>query len=161
MVSASFPHSGISYSPPTTENYRSEIIKANGLNPLLRLLQSSDPGSIFAAASCVWNLTDRPANGSLVVEAGFLQPLVNLLAFKDSGTIQFYAAGALCKLAANTENNRRAIVEAGAVQSIKQLVVESSVGVQIEMTGCIRNLSSSGMHSPFICLFLSYPPQLD
>ena len=158
MASASFPHPGISCSPPTTENYQLEIVKANGLNPLLRLLQSSGLNSISPAVSCVWNLTDQPTNGSLVIEAGFLRPLVNLLAFKDSGTVQFYAAGALCKLAANTEKNRRAIVDAGAVQSIKELVVGASVGIQIEMTGCIRNLSSSGMHSPFNCLLYSHPP---
>ena len=152
------PHPVISCSRPTADNRQLELIKANGLNPLLRLLQSPDPGSIFAAASCVWNLTDKPTNGPLVIKAGFLQPLVNLLAFKDNRTAQFYAAGALCRLATNAENSRRAIVDAGTVQSIKELVVEASVGIQIEMTGCIRNLSSSGMHSPFNCLFESHRP---
>ena len=147
MVSASFPHSGISYSPPTTENYRSEIIKANGLNPLLRLLQSPDPGSIFAAVSCVCYLTLQPPDNSPIIEAGFLQPLVNLLSFKGDGDTPWYAAKTLDNLAANPKN-RWEIFNAGAVQSIKELVFESPVGVQIRMICCIERLSLSGTDLP-------------
>ena len=158
MVSACFPHPVLSCSRSTTENYQLEIVKANGLNPLLRLLQSPDHDSIYAAASCVFNLTIQPTNDSPIIEAGFLQPLVALLAFKDNEETQLRAAGALRNLAASPGMNRRAIINAGAVQSIKELVVEAPVGIQIEMTGCISNLSGSSMHSPLSCLFRSYPP---
>ena len=148
MVSTSFPHPGISCSAPTTENYRLEIFKANGLNPLLRLLQSPDPESIFSAVSCLCNLTAQPANGPLIIEIGFLRPLVNLMSFKDNEDTQWYAALTLSNLAANPEN-RREIVNAGTVQSIKKLVVEVPVSIQIPMTRCIKNLSCSGMRSSF------------
>ena len=147
MASASFPHPVISRSPSATDNHQLEIVKANGLNPLLRLLQSPDPGSISSAVSCIGYLSGRYANGSLIIEAGFLQPLVKLLAFKDSEMVQYCAAGALRNLAASIEN-RGDIVNAGTVQSIKELVLHVPVRIQIQMTYCIECLSSSGMHSP-------------
>ena len=151
-MSASFPRPGVSCSLPTTEKYRLEIVEANGLNSLLRLLQSQDPDAIFAAVSCVRNLATQPAHASPIIKAGFLQPLVALLAFKDDERTQGDAAAALRGLAAGTRKNRRAIFNAGAVQFIKELVFEVPLSIQIQMTGCIRNLSCSGMHSPFNCL---------
>ena len=148
MVSASFLRPGISCSRPTTENYQLEIVKASGLGPLLRLLQSPDHDSIYAAASCVFNLTYQPTNRSPIIGAGFLQPLVNLLALRDSEMIQLDAAKALGNLAAGTKENKRAIVNAGAVQSIKELVLESPVRAQISMMNCIGHLSLSGMDPP-------------
>ena len=104
---------------------------------------------ISVAALCVCKLTSQPANDSPIIEAGFLRPLVNLLAFKDSEKIQSRTATALCNLASSMEKNQWAIVNAGAVQSIKGLVMEMSVDIQIKMTACIERLSRSGMYSPF------------
>ena len=143
------PHPGISCSSPTTENYQLEIVKSNGLNPLLRLLQLPDPDSIFAVVSCVFNLTFQRTNDSPIIEAGFLQPLVALLAFKDNEKTQLCAIRALCKLAMRRGMNGGAVVDAGVVQSIKELVLETPVKIQIEMTHCIENLSRSGMPLPF------------
>lgn len=145
----------------TTEHYRLEIVKANGLDPLLHLLQSLDFNSVFAAVLCVCNLTLQPTNDSEIIEAGFLRPLADFLAFKDSETIQLNAVKALRNLAASTEKNRWAIVDTGAVESIKELIMEVPVNVQIEMTHCIETLSSSGMHSPFNRFFYSHPPPDD
>lgn len=135
-----------------------EIVKAGGLNPLLRLLQSPDPISISTATSCVSNLTLEPTNGTPIIEAGFLPPLVALLAFKGDEETQWNAARVLCKLAMNPGMSRWAVVNAGAVQSIKELVLEVSERIQIEMTGCIRNLSLSGMDPPFNRLLKPHPP---
>ena len=127
------------------------IIEANGLKPLLHLLQSPDLDLISAAVSCVRNVTIRSEHASPIIEAGFLQPLVNLMAFKDSEMIQRDAADALGNLAESNEKNKIAVANA-AVQSIKELIVESPPGVQVAMARCIRALSRSGMHSPFDCL---------
>ena len=147
MVSVSLPHPGVCYSSPATEKYQLEIVTANGLNPLLRLIQSPSPGSIYAAVSCVSNLAAQPANGSPIIEAGFLQPLVNILSSKDKEKSQWHAAHTLSNLATSREN-RRKIINAGVVQSIKELILESPVGVQIKMTACVENLSLSGMDPP-------------
>ena len=133
----------------TTDNYQLEIVKANGLNPLLRLLQSPHHDSIYAAASCVSNLTLQPTNHSPIIDAGFLQPLVALLAFKDNEKTQLRAAGTLRNLSTSPGINRQAVVNAGAVQSIKELILEMPMRIQIPMTRCIEDLSKSGMGPPF------------
>ena len=148
MVNVSFPRPGVFCSPPTTDYYELEIVKAGGLNPLLRLLQSSDRDSIDTAVLCVSNLAFQPTNRSPIIEAGFLQPVVKLLSFKHHENIPFNAARILRNLAASPEN-RRDIVNAGAVQLIKELVLQVPVGIQIPMTLCIANLSNSGMDPPF------------
>ena len=157
MVNVSFPRPGVFCSPPTTDYYELEIVKAGGLNPLLRLLQSSDRDSIDTAVLCVSNLSHQPTNHSRIIEAGFLQPLLKLLSSKDHETIQSCAARILRNLAASTET-RRNIVDVGAVQSIKKLVLQAPVRIQIEMTHCIKYLSKSGMHSPFNRLPQSHSP---
>ena len=158
MVSASYPRPGISCSPPTTENYKLEIVKADGLNPLLRLLQSPDRDSIYNAVSCVSNLALHPTSRSPIIEAGFLQPLVELLSFKDHENTQSRAARVLRNLAESPEN-RRDIFNAGAVQSIKKLVLQVPVRIQIQMICCIENLSLCGMDSPFHPFFDLIPPR--
>ena len=147
MVSASFPRPGIFCSPPSAGNYKLEIVKAGGLNPVLRLLRSPDHDPINIAVACVFNRTLQPTNRSLIIEAGFLEPLVNLLSFKGHENIPLRAAQILCNLAASPET-RQDIINAGAVQSIKELVSLIPVRIQIPMTRCIQNLSKSGMHPP-------------
>ena len=149
MVSPNFPQPRISCSSVTAVYDPLEIVEVDGLKPLLRLLQSPDLDLISAAVSCVCNVTLQVEHDTPIIEAGFLQPLVNLLAFKDSEMIQLHAAGALGNLAESTEKNKLAVVDAGAVQSIKELIVESTPDVQVAMARCIRGLSYSGMHLPF------------
>ncbi|KAI6133239.1 vacuolar protein 8 [Pisolithus croceorrhizus] len=95
---------------------------ADGLTPLLRLLQSTYLPLILSAAACVRNVSIHPQNESPIIESGFLQPLISLLSFKD---------------------NEEAIVKAGAVQTIKELVLEVPMNVQSEMTACIAVLALS------------------
>lgn len=47
-------------------------------------------------------------------------------------------------MAASSEKNKTAIVKAGAVQSIKELVLEVPMNVQSEMTACVAVLALSG-----------------
>ena len=130
----------ISCSSPAAENSQLEITKANNMNTILHLLQSTNYSLFSPALLLVHTLTIQPMNGSLIIEAGFLQPLINLLAFRDIGMVQLHAAEALNNLAANTEKNKLDIVNAGAVQSIKELVMEATGDVQMVMVACIRNL---------------------
>ena len=60
--------------------------------------------------------------------------------------IQLGAVNALRNLTASTEKNQWAIVNAGAVQSIKELVMAMPVKIQTRMTACIERLSRNGMH---------------
>ncbi|KAI0719121.1 vacuolar protein 8 [Cerioporus squamosus] len=125
------------------EKYQLEIVKADGLTSLLRLLQSTYLPLILSAAACVRNVSIHPQNESPIIESGFLQPLINLLSFKDNEEVQCHAISTLRNLAASSEKNKQAIVKAGAVQSIKELVLEVPMNVQSEMTACIAVLALS------------------
>jgi vacuolar protein 8 len=124
-----------------------EIVKADGLISLLRLLQSTYLPLILSSAACVRNVSIHPQNESPIIESGFLQPLINLLSFKDNEEVQCHAISTLRNLAASSEKNKTAIVKAGAVQSIKELVLEVPMNVQSEMTACVAVLALSGMFS--------------
>ncbi|KAH9927469.1 vacuolar protein 8 [Epithele typhae] len=126
-----------------TEKYQLDIVKADGLTSLLRLLQSTYLPLILSAAACVRNVSIHPQNESPIIESGFLQPLINLLSFKDNEEVQCHAISTLRNLAASSEKNKQAIVKAGAVQSIKELVLEVPMNVQSEMTACIAVLALS------------------
>lgn len=96
----------------------------------------------------------HPQNESPIIESGFLQPLITLLSFKENEEVQCHAISTLRNLAASSENNKTAIVKAGAVHSIKELVLEVPMNVQSEMTACVAVLALSGTcsfyHVPLI-----------
>jgi vacuolar protein 8 len=129
---------------PRTEKYQLEIVKTDGLTPLLRLLHSSYLPLILSAAACVRNVSIHPNNESPIIDSGFLQPLIELLSFDENEEVQCHAISTLRNLAASSERNKTAIVEAGAVERIKQLVLQAPLLVQSEMTACVAVLALSG-----------------
>jgi vacuolar protein 8 len=86
----------------------------------------------------------HPANESPIIDSGFLQPLIELLSFDENEEVQCHAISTLRNLAASSERNKGAIVEAGAVERIKDLVLQVPLAVQSEMTACVAVLALSG-----------------
>jgi vacuolar protein 8 len=125
------------------EKYQLDIVRAGGLGPLLRLLQSSYLPLILSAVACIRNISIHPLNESPIIEAGFLKPLVDLLGSTDNEEIQCHAISTLRNLAASSDRNKALVLEAGAVQKCKQLVLYVPVTVQSEMTACIAVLALS------------------
>ena len=125
------------------EKYQMEIVRANGLPPLLRLLQSSYLPLILSAVACIRNISIHAMNESPIIEAGFLKPLVDLLGSTDNEEIQCHAISTLRNLAASSDRNKALVLDAGAVQKCKQLVLEVPVTVQSEMTAAIAVLALS------------------
>ncbi|MCJ1411255.1 Vacuolar protein 8 [Ptychographa xylographoides] len=125
------------------EKYQLEIVKSRGLAPLLRLLQSSYLPLILSAVACIRNISIHPLNESPIIEAGFLKPLVELLGSTDNEEIQCHAISTLRNLAASSDRNKQLVLEAGAVQKCKQLVLEVPLSVQSEMTAAIAVLALS------------------
>ncbi|KAK9453640.1 armadillo-type protein [Dipodascopsis uninucleata] len=129
-----------------------DIVNAGGLPPLLRLLQSNSSHLILSSVACIRNISIHPDNESPIIDAGFLKPLVSLLHKNDSGNsvnsaiedeIQCHVISTLRNLAASSERNKKAIVEAGAVDKCISLVLDASTSVQSEMTACIAVLALS------------------
>ncbi|OBT77416.1 vacuolar protein 8 [Pseudogymnoascus sp. 05NY08] len=125
------------------EKYQIEIVRARGLQPLLRLLQSSYLPLILSAVACIRNISIHPLNESPIIEAGFLRPLVDLLGSTENEEIQCHAISTLRNLAASSDRNKQLVLEAGAVQKCKQLVLDVPITVQSEMTAAIAVLALS------------------
>ncbi|KAF8451796.1 armadillo-type protein [Terfezia claveryi] len=125
------------------EKYQLEIVKVKGLGPLLRLLSSSFLPLILSAVACIRNISIHPHNESPIIEAGFLRPLVDLLGSTDNEEIQCHAISTLRNLAASSDRNKQLVLEAGAVQKCKQLVLDVPLSVQSEMTAAIAVLALS------------------
>ncbi|KAI9790727.1 MAG: Vacuolar protein 8 [Peltula sp. TS41687] len=125
------------------DKYQLEIVKARGLPPLLRLLQSSYLPLILSAVACIRNISIHPLNESPIIDAGFLKPLVDLLGSTDNEEIQCHAISTLRNLAASSDRNKQLVLEAGAVQKCKQLVLQVPLSVQSEMTAAIAVLALS------------------
>ncbi|MCJ1479393.1 Vacuolar protein 8 [Lambiella insularis] len=125
------------------EKYQLEIVKSKGLAPLLRLLQSSYLPLILSAVACIRNISIHPLNESPIIDAGFLKPLVELLGSTDNEEIQCHAISTLRNLAASSDRNKQLVLEAGAVQKCKQLVLDVPLSVQSEMTAAIAVLALS------------------
>lgn len=125
------------------EKYQLDIVRANGLHPLLRLLQSSYLPLILSAVACIRNISIHPLNEAPIIEANFLKPLVDLLGSTDNEEIQCHAISTLRNLAASSDRNKALVLDAGAVQKCKQLVLDVPVTVQSEMTAAIAVLALS------------------
>lgn len=128
---------------PLIEKYQLEIVRCKGLTPLLRLLKSSFLPLILSSVACIRNISIHPANESPIIDEGFVNPLIELLSYYDNEEIQCHAISTLRNLAASSERNKRAIVEAGAVERIRMLIHQVPVSVQTEMTAAIAVLALS------------------
>ncbi|CAK4032918.1 vacuolar 8 [Lecanosticta acicola] len=125
------------------EKYQLEIVRAGGLPPLLGLLQSSYLPLILSAVACIRNISIHPMNESPIIDAGFLRPLVELLGSTDNEEIQCHAISTLRNLAASSDKNKQLVLQAGAVQKCKELVLDVPLSVQSEMTAAIAVLALS------------------
>lgn len=132
------------------ERYQLEIVRARGLPSLLRLLQSSYLPLILSAVACIRNISIHPSNESPIIDAGFLRPLVDLLGSKENEEIQCHAISTLRNLAASSDRNKQLVLEAGAVQKCKQLVLNVPLSVQSEMTAAIAVLALSDELKPHL-----------
>ncbi|KAI9493194.1 putative VAC8-vacuolar membrane protein required for the cytoplasm-to-vacuole targeting [Zychaea mexicana] len=125
------------------EKYQLEIVRCKGLTPLLRLLKSSFLPLILSSVACIRNISIHPANESPIIDEGFVNPLIELLSYDDNEEIQCHAISTLRNLAASSERNKKAIVEAGAVERIRILINQVPPSVQTEMTAAIAVLALS------------------
>ncbi|GAB7354180.1 hypothetical protein MBLNU459_g4733t1 [Dothideomycetes sp. NU459] len=132
------------------EKYQLEIVRNNGLRPLLKLLQSTYLPLILSAVACIRNISIHPMNESPIIDAGFLKPLVELLGSTENEEIQCHAISTLRNLAASSDRNKQLVLEAGAVQKCKELVLNVPVNVQSEMTAAIAVLALSDELKPHL-----------
>ncbi|AET37586.1 protein anchor VAC8 Ecym_1353 [Eremothecium cymbalariae DBVPG len=121
--------------------YQLEIVRAGGLGHLVKLIQCSSMPLVLASVACIRNISIHPLNEGLIVDAGFLKPLVKLLDYTDNEEIQCHAVSTLRNLAASSEKNRQEFFESGAVEKCKQLALISPICVQSEISACFAILA--------------------
>lgn len=122
-------------------SYQLEIVRAGGLPHLVKLIKSDSIPLILASVACIRNISIHPLNEGLIVDAGFLKPLVKLLDYKDSEEIQCHAVSTLRNLAASSEKNRKEFFESGAIEKCKELALNSPISVQSEISACFAILA--------------------
>lgn len=121
--------------------YQVEVVKAGGLPHLVQLLTSNHQPLVLAAVACIRNISIHPQNEALIIDAGFLKPLVDLLDYSDLEEIQCHAVSTLRNLAASSERNRLALLAAGAIDKCKDLVLNVPLSVQLEILACFAILA--------------------
>lgn len=121
--------------------YQVDIVRAGGLPHLVQLLTCNHQPLVLAAVACIRNISIHPLNEALIIEAGFLKPLVALLDYNDLEEIQCHAISTLRNLAASSERNRLALLNAGAVEKCKELVLKVPLSVQSEISACFAILA--------------------
>ncbi|CAH2354712.1 vacuolar protein 8 [[Candida] railenensis] len=121
--------------------YQVEIVRSGGLPHLVQLLTCNHQPLVLAAVACIRNISIHPQNEALIIDAGFLKPLVGLLDYNDSEEIQCHAVSTLRNLAASSERNREALLAAGAVDKCKDLVLHVPLTVQSEISACFAILA--------------------
>lgn len=125
------------------ERYQLEIVEADGLRHLLHLCSRPTLRMSISSVACMCNVSNHFPNDTPIIESGFLQPLINILSFKDNEEAQLHrdAISTLRNLAANSKRSKIAIVKARMVHSIKKLVSDVSMDVQSAMTACVAVLA--------------------
>lgn len=122
-------------------SYQLEIVRAGGLPILVQLLQSQHEPLVLAAVACIRNISIHPLNEALIIDAGFLKPLVDLVDYPNNTEIQCHAVSSLRNLAASSERNRMSLVQAGAVTKLKDMALASQQNVQSEISACFAILA--------------------
>ncbi|KAK2616654.1 Vacuolar protein 8 [Conoideocrella luteorostrata] len=132
------------------EKYQLDIVRANGLQPLLRLLKSEYMPLREAAVACMRNISIHPMNESPIIEADFLNPLVELLGFIQEKAILCHTVSTLRNLAASSDQNKYLVFKADAAQKCKDMVLNVTFPnladvheLQSEITAAIAVLALS------------------
>ena len=125
------------------DKYQLEIVRANGLSPLYRLIGSTYLPLILSSVACIRNISIHPLNEAPIIEYNFVPQLIELLCSTEHEEVQCHAASTLRNLAATSERNKRIIVEAGVIQRCRQKILDVPLSVQSEMTACIAVLALS------------------
>nr|KMM71976.1 armadillo/beta-catenin-like repeat-containing protein [Coccidioides posadasii RMSCC 3488] len=107
---------------------------------LVQLMDSSTPKVQCQAALALRKLALRRE----------ISPLVELLGSIDNEEIQCHAISTLRNLAASSDRNKELVLQAGAVQKCKELVMQVPLSVQSEMTAAIAVLALSDELKPHL-----------
>ena len=105
------------------------IANAGGIAPLVSLVSYGSMEAIKHSAFALWNLAMVADYKIAMCAAGVIPPLVGVLKF-DNDESREYAAGVLSAIARTQGGNKKAIVEAGGIEPLVELLQDSSLQAQ-------------------------------
>lgn len=121
---------------------QNDIIAANAVPPLVKLLTSGDLNSKELASAVLGNLChESPTNQDKLAKFGVIKPLADILS-EDIGAAQ-EAAYALWNLMVGHEENSSKVVAAGAVPKLTELLKSTSDIAQENAAGALMHVTMS------------------
>ena len=133
-----------------SENNRQSIVDANGITPLLEILDASSAKAKENAVDTIKELCRNSKNNQAqVARAGGIAKLVGVLqgfsvnALKESTVLQLMtlAASAIKEMARDNRMNQDAITEAGAIGPLVSMLIAPSPVMQANAAGALANLA--------------------
>uniref|UniRef100_A0A914HHD5 microtubule-severing ATPase n=1 Tax=Globodera rostochiensis TaxID=31243 RepID=A0A914HHD5_GLORO len=127
-----------------TSNDRTDDIQA-----IVRQAKSADPNVRFEAVNRARILLSASKNAkelpiSEFISAGFLPILVNCLESDDATNLVWFASWTLANIACGSTDQRNAIVEAGVVPRLVNLLQSSNVNACVHAGRALDNIVSGG-----------------
>ncbi|PVV01483.1 hypothetical protein BB560_004098 [Smittium megazygosporum] len=135
------------------DDYQYTIVRNNALPSLKKMLISSDAHMVLASIACLRNLSIHPDNERPILEAGFLQPIVNLLDNEyNLGEISCHAISTLRNLSASSDSTKISLVELGVLPRIYANLANDRVSLisKSEMTAALAVLALCDSLKPVI-----------
>ncbi|KAI8604254.1 armadillo-type protein [Dissophora ornata] len=123
------------------QDFRIKILQSQVLLPLFQMMRSDYYQLIETSMLCFATLSTDLSIGSTGIEARLADRIVELVSYKGNEDLQFNSVVTLRALA-HSEQNARAIVEAGAVSRVCALVSQATPPVQSETVKFLCHLTS-------------------
>uniref|UniRef100_A0A4X1U2P4 Importin subunit alpha n=1 Tax=Sus scrofa TaxID=9823 RepID=A0A4X1U2P4_PIG len=116
------------------------------LQEIIHGVNASDPEQCFQATQAARKMLSQERNPplKLMVEAGLIPRLVQLLRSSLHPCLQFEAAWALTNIASGASELTRAVVEGGAIQPLVELLASSHMSVCEQAVWALGNIAGDG-----------------
>ncbi|KAJ2783232.1 Vacuolar protein 8 [Coemansia javaensis] len=104
------------------DRYQRAVVEHGGLDALAPLLRSSYAALVVSAAACLRNVSIHPGNEAPIVAAGLVPELMDLALQADQPELQCHAVAAVRNLAANSDTDKQALVDAGLFDRLRTVL---------------------------------------
>lgn len=134
-----------------SQDNRKAIIDANGIGPLLDMLDAASVKAKENSVGAITQLCSSKENQMIVAKAGGIPKLVSVLLGFTGTTLKEMAAVQLCTLAAeaikemakDNRKNQDAISEAGAIQPLVAMLISPAPQMQANAAGALGHLAKN------------------
>ncbi|GLG96387.1 Importin subunit alpha [Gryllus bimaculatus] len=129
---------------PSHENTPSTAF--NSVEEIIEGMSSSDEGVLLAATQSARKTLSRERNPpiDIMIKSGIVPRCVEFLSYFQNPSLQFEAAWALTNVASGTSEQTNAVIEAGAVPKLVQLLSSPYMHVAEQAVWALGNIAGDG-----------------